>query len=68
MDEAAKAKLTKQIDVVVSSLSENKKAAPRAGGIRSFMKTQKNELQDMTLAMKEKPAAAMATSEDVLVV
>ena len=38
LNDAEKAKLAKQIDQVVDSLTQ-KKAAPKAGGLRSFMKT-----------------------------
>ena len=49
--------MTTKIGKLVDALTV-KKAAPRAGGFRNFMKTQKNELEQMVMVEKPESAAA----------
>ena len=43
MSDESRANLVKKVGIIVDSLTA-KKAAPKAGGFRSFMKTAKTEL------------------------
>ena len=57
LTKADQTKLINKINTIVGSLTEAKKAAPKAGGLRNFMQTQKNDLKEMVL-VDENPSAA----------
>lgn len=59
MSEECQANLVKKVGTIIDSLTV-KKAAPRAGGFKSFMKTAKTELKQMNV--EEKPLAEGAAS------
>lgn len=61
--EDQKTKIAAKVGKIVDSLTV-KKAAPRAGGFRSFMKTAKTELKEMQLVEKPEQSSAAASSEE----
>ena len=50
LSEEEQQKIVIKVGKAIDSLSAKKKAAPRAGGMRAFMKTAKNDLSQMTAA------------------
>ena len=64
MSDDCQAKLVIKVGKIVDSLTV-KKAAPKAGGFRSFMKTAKTELQQMNMAVNPMDEGGAASAAPV---
>ena len=61
ISDETQANLVKKVGTIIDSLTV-KKAAPKAGGFRSFMKTAKTELQQMNIEAKPLPEGAASAA------